>query len=37
MAATGNVYNVYKTIARDIPKTNYKVAAFISGFSTTDN
>lgn len=35
--ATANVYNVYKTLSRDIPKTNYKVAAFISGFSTTDN
>jgi len=32
------VYNVYNKIVRALPaKTNYKVAAFISGFSTTDS
>lgn len=37
VAATANVYNVYKPIAKALPKTDYKVVAFISGFSTTDN
>lgn len=32
-----NVYNVGTKIAKNLPKANYKVAAFISGFSTTDS
>lgn len=35
--ATSNVYNIYNKISRTLPKANYNVAAFISGFSTTDS
>lgn len=35
--ATSNVYNIDKKITRALPKANYNVAAFISGFSTVDS
>jgi len=31
------VYTISKNIAKTLPKTSYKVAAFVSGFSTTDS
>lgn len=32
-----NIYNIVHQVQKYLPKTNYKVAAFISGFSTTDS
>jgi hypothetical protein len=34
--ATSNIYNVNINISRTLPSNSYFVAAFISGFSTTD-
>jgi len=31
-----NTYDVVSTISKSLPQGNYRVAAFISGFSTTD-
>lgn len=35
--APANTYSIVYNVAKPLPNTNYRVAAFISGFSTTDS